>query len=160
MSKVYLVTSGCYSDYSISGVFSTREKAEQWATVCHYDLTDQGYDGSRLEEFDLDEGLVEMDRGLLLFAVDIRQNGDILEVSEGGHPSSVGPIDSWSTYSGMHARQPPRQTVYVWARDKEHAVKIANERRIDALARNVPVHGPATSQSDAAGEQSSGEAKS
>jgi hypothetical protein len=30
MAKVYVVTSGCYSDYGINGIFSTRELAQEW----------------------------------------------------------------------------------------------------------------------------------
>ena len=30
MNTVYIVTSGCYSDYSIDAVFSTREAAEAY----------------------------------------------------------------------------------------------------------------------------------
>jgi hypothetical protein len=143
MSKIYVVSSGCYSDYSISGVFSTKEKSEQWARACGHDITDKEYGGGRIEEYELDEGLIEIDRGLLPFRVDIQKNGDVLEVTQHGFPSIIEPIASWSTYDGFNGARPPRQNVYVWARDRDHAIKVANERRIDALARNVPTNGPA-----------------
>jgi len=48
MDKVYIVTSGCYSDYSIERVFLDKEKAEKYVSVSHrndmsveeYDITD------------------------------------------------------------------------------------------------------------------------
>lgn len=47
--KIYIVTSGCYSDYRIERVFSTKEKAEEFL-----DLKDDNYD---LAVFPLDDDL-------------------------------------------------------------------------------------------------------
>jgi hypothetical protein len=40
MPKVYLVTSGCYSDYSVDKVFSSLELAEKWVgdKPSHYEI--------------------------------------------------------------------------------------------------------------------------
>ena len=35
MRKVFIVTSGEYSDYGINRVFSTEEKAKKWIDVIH-----------------------------------------------------------------------------------------------------------------------------
>lgn len=50
MSKVYVVTSGCYSDYHIDGVYSTREAAEKRCAAW------DGYDDPMIEEYELDDG--------------------------------------------------------------------------------------------------------
>lgn len=47
--KVYLVTSGCYSDYGVVGAFSTKELAETFLNGAE----DKGY-GYRIEDYDLD----------------------------------------------------------------------------------------------------------
>lgn len=54
--KVYLVTSGCYSDYSVDAVFSTREKAE--AYIENYNERSI-YDGdfNEIKEYDMDAPL-------------------------------------------------------------------------------------------------------
>lgn len=51
--KIYIVTGGCYSDYHIERVFSTKEKAEEFL-----DMKDDDYD---LAVFPLDEDLPQRD---------------------------------------------------------------------------------------------------
>ena len=68
MAKVYVVTSGCYSDYGIDGLFSTRENAiaalgamgECLAAGDDSPLTDDGqgfYSQPTIEEWELDDAL-------------------------------------------------------------------------------------------------------
>lgn len=45
--KVYIVTRGCYSDYSIDKVFTDREKAEKYVAY-----NSGGYDEPMIEEYD------------------------------------------------------------------------------------------------------------
>ena len=53
MAKVYIVTSGDYSDYSIDSVFSSREAAEKRCAVWRQeDLWDE----PRIEEYELEDG--------------------------------------------------------------------------------------------------------
>ena len=49
MNKVYIVTSGAYSDYSIEKVFDNREDAEKY--ICLYN--NDGYWNMRIEEYDI-----------------------------------------------------------------------------------------------------------
>lgn len=147
MSEVYIVSSGDYSNYSVRGVFSSMEKAERWMKTC-------GGSFNEVEEMELDEGYSEIDRGLALFSVRICKSGDVISVGSGGYPSLVKPIDCWTAretfYEGFKNREviyepkDHRATVYVWATDKAHAVKVANEKRIQALAdpsvRTYPPH--------------------
>jgi hypothetical protein len=136
-----MVSSGDYSDYSVSGVFTSRERAEKWMDACG------GKNFNDIKEMPLDEGLDEIERGLKLFGVEITKSGDILKLTVGGFPSIVGPIVSWSSWyydfggGGLKRIDYPedqhRATVWVWADDEKHAVKVANERRIAALAEGV-----------------------
>lgn len=52
MDKVYIVTDGEYSDYSIRACFSNKEKAEEYIKI----LQENGLDrySARIEEYDLD----------------------------------------------------------------------------------------------------------
>jgi hypothetical protein len=50
VNKVYVVTSGSYSDYHIVAVFSTREQAEEFAATYN-----RSYDSNQVEEFVLNE---------------------------------------------------------------------------------------------------------
>lgn len=54
-NQVFVVTSGCWSDYMINAVFSTREKAEEYiSVVVHNSGHDFNYDGYDIETYDLD----------------------------------------------------------------------------------------------------------
>ena len=53
MSKVYIVTSGEYSDYHIDAVFTTREKAEQFCAV--HNTCERYSNFYNIEEYDVDE---------------------------------------------------------------------------------------------------------
>ena len=48
MNKIYIVTSGCYSDYYIDKVFSTKPKAEEYKKWC-------GDDDAHIETYVIDE---------------------------------------------------------------------------------------------------------
>lgn len=71
MAIIYIVTSGSYSDYSIGGVFSTREKAD------HY-LGEANLDEPRIEEWTLDDDANKIKRPLYLATIDLN-SGEILE---------------------------------------------------------------------------------
>ena len=53
MAKVYIVTSGDYSDYSIDSVFSTREAAEKRCAVWRQE---ELWDEPIIEEYELEDG--------------------------------------------------------------------------------------------------------
>ena len=55
--KVYIVTSGEYSDYGIEAVFSTREMAEKY--IATNNTTDYPYD--YIEEYDIDSDKIITD---------------------------------------------------------------------------------------------------
>ena len=52
MAKVYIVTSGCYSDYTINACFSTKEKAQEYINNSKK-TQDYSYDIG-IEEYELD----------------------------------------------------------------------------------------------------------
>ena len=58
--KVYIVTSGIYSDYRIEAVFSTREAAELF--IATNNTIDYPYD--YIEEYEMDDNVVITDKGI------------------------------------------------------------------------------------------------
>lgn len=50
---VYLVTSGCYSDYRLDAIFSTREKAQKYINIRKRE--ENYWDPNDIEEWTLDE---------------------------------------------------------------------------------------------------------
>lgn len=126
--KVYLVSTGEYSDYSVEGIYSTRELAEEAVKrfASHNDI----------KEFELD-AMPELKDGL--YGWRVRFDGEnIASTQREG-------IDFWSwrehrrtmfcvddeTYGP--ARKKGDVTVYCFARDEEHANKVAIDKRREAL---------------------------
>ena len=122
MSTIYLVTQGRYSDYSVVGAFSDYAKALDLSVILS---------AARVETYELDKYVEVAERGLVPIEVLMSENGDSdayrwenLDYPEGGSASIV--ADSDGPYLQCHC----------WARDEEHAVKIANEIRAQIIASN------------------------
>lgn len=129
MDKVFIVTSGEYSDYHIEAVFSTREQAERW---CDLFTSSKGYaaDQPGVEEWDLDL---------------LGQRGDDLKpyfgrMDKDGNSSEV---EKAIRSYGFREKCPEmgfdvkcKLYGYVWAKDEQHAIKILNEKRLTLLAEN------------------------
>ena len=64
MSKVFIVTSGEYSDYGIDRVFSTEEKAKEWIEV----ITSMYGGNYNIEQYELDAPIPERKKYLFFDA--------------------------------------------------------------------------------------------
>lgn len=139
MKVVYIVTSGCYSDYSIRACFSTREAAQalidEWRERNDYRVSD-----ANIEEWDLDDE-VRPSADHRRIHVDLAENGDTNSVTD-KHPSGD-PLDtiswwSWTRPSTSPAYKGARKDIYfsgtVWARDFDHAIKMARDARAASIA--------------------------
>ena len=117
---IYIVTDGDYSDYSIRGVFSTKEKAEH-AKAFYNSRND-------LEEYEVDS-LPEHPEGMFWFGVQMTKEGEAIEVSRGTVMWEN--KERWAPYGDD-------RSVYfeMWARDEKRAIKTANERRIRLIESN------------------------
>lgn len=123
MKKVYLVSRGSYSDYSIVALFSSKEKAETF--MAYHPKT--GYDSlNDLEEFELD-GPTEFPVGKLAFRVRFTRDGE-MEVAQ-TDPQYV--RDFVRPYGDGKT-----MCTECWAADEKAAAKIANERRAQVIAEN------------------------
>ncbi len=69
MSKVYIVTSGEYSDYGINRVFSTEEKAKEWVDV----ITSMYGGDYDIEQYELDAPIPER-KEYMFFEAYIKDN--------------------------------------------------------------------------------------
>ena len=124
MNKVYIVTAGTYSDYHIVGATLDRKQAELACEV--YGWKDSlGY-SIDIEEYDLDifNGIKKEDH---IYRVTIWENGGYSVKDERGcyYLNPINDEDmAWGDY-----------TVTVVARDEAHALKIAQDKRAEYLAR-------------------------
>lgn len=122
MKTIYLVSQGEYSDYHICGAFSSEEAAQFF--IDNSDIKGE-YDEMRIEPHNLDPFINEMKSGLSYFFVRMGLNGDNAYTDK-QQPTSWDReyINKNRNYFYTHC----------WAKDETHAIKIANERRIQAIA--------------------------
>jgi hypothetical protein len=123
---IWAVSSGDYFDYRVNAVFSTKEKAEAYAK--RFNELSRRTDDYGVEEYPLDPSTPA--EGLESFLVFIQRNGDIERVyrCSYGFDEVVTPLWNKGGWS-----------VRCFARDREHAIKIAGEKRQEELAREALV---------------------
>jgi hypothetical protein len=129
MKKVYAATSGSYSDYGVVAIFSTREAAELFIER-HPDRCSEWND---VEEYDLDPGVPQMRKGYSHWMVQMGEDGSTFSAeARGGYSLGAKPDKSLRTPQGTVHRT-RWFNWYGWAKDQQHALKIANEHRIKLL---------------------------
>ena len=145
---VYVVTQGIYSDYHISAIFSEKEAAERFVhsktaegrwgprlvgqglslfspTAAEQAQLEEWHPEIRIEEWALDN----IDNQHTFYNVLMCKSGDVIEVGGACYSPSCG-MEPWHQCTHKEGIM----TLGVWARDKEHAIKIANERRTMLVA--------------------------
>jgi hypothetical protein len=137
VTTVYAVNKGEYSDYRVVGLFSSMALAEKYMAA----FPASGYDAyNDVKLFELDATLTEIDLGLIPFRVQMRRDGWVLGVKEANPEYMFDDAERWNINNftiGKPVRLPKEEwwtSFYVWAKDKGHAIKIANERRIQKIA--------------------------
>ena len=116
MGKIYLMTTGEYSDYSMEGAFSSEEKLRQFAEMNNTSIYN-------IEEHDLDPYEKYYGNRKLYF-VRMRKDGSVFEVRKTWYDGT----DGFDANGRMY--------IYCYATDEKHAVKIANEKRSMLIAKD------------------------
>lgn len=112
--KIYVITKGSYSDYHICGVSTEKEKAEEFAKMCS-----DNFDEAMVEEYET-EIIEPFLKDGKLFRVMMRPDETI-------HVRELN-IDSYYINQVNKVENGLVYWVYVIARDKEHAKKIALDK--------------------------------
>ena len=117
--KIYIVTSGCYSSTECVGAYTTPELAEQAKAQA-------GEDGEIIElETD---SLPKHEPDRKLWMVWMARDGKLQLPSK--H------VSAFDKQEGVYAQEKQQGwTFTLWARDHEHAVKSANEKRAMFIAQ-------------------------
>jgi hypothetical protein len=130
MKEVWIVEEGEYSDYHVSGIFSTEKDAQR---ACDVINDGDGWSRASISKRQLDPSVDEMNAGLVQFDVSMRINGDIKHCK----------VTNFIVLkpSLIHRKNSPRweDGVYgsVWAKDQTHAIKIVNEKRAQFIALDM-----------------------
>jgi hypothetical protein len=128
LTVCYAISSGWYSDYKINAVFSSKEKAKAKLSL---------FADGRIEEFHFDPEMAEAPAGMLPFVCDSHKwdsaAGEYVPCLE-AFLLDYGLVDYSNVVRAgnkVSARTTSGSTImftYVWAKDKDHAIKIAAER--------------------------------
>jgi len=128
MSICYAISTGEYSDYRVCAIFTTPEKAEAAKDAYGAD--------AEIEEFRLDPAIPEWSAGRKLYrCFKCLASGQVYAISD--NLSGLTLYDSSTlNYASYFEPHPAGKSsrVYVFARDREHAVKIAAEKLAKAEA--------------------------
>lgn len=127
MNKIYIVTYGQHSDYVIDAVFSEKSLAKKY--IDSFKKDDYG-DRMEIEEWDLDKNSDQLKAGRKPFHVQIKKDGEILEVSH--CDSNFG----FNFIFNPYGKDNDFVNIYCHADNELHAIKIAGEKRTQILANN------------------------
>ena len=120
MATVYVITSGCYSDYHICAVSLDLKKAEMLKK--YYEKTE--YDEVDIEEYDEDCYVDRIASGYSMYLVQFEKTGQVHYIN----PNRTTTEERiYSTWNERYIN------VEVWAKDEESAIKIAAEKRAKYL---------------------------
>jgi hypothetical protein len=125
MKKIYIVTSGTYSDYGINAIFDTKELAKKYISAF-----DQKYMEMNIEEWNLNE--FDFRPGYKAYRVRMNKKGNTKEIEWLYYHSQFSEDDNGISFTYDNGLM----NCTVFAKDEKHAVKIANEKRIQYLATN------------------------
>lgn len=122
MKTVYAVGCGCYSDYHIRCIFSTRELAEKYVEIIN-SKAEYSMDKCEVEAYVLDEPQEEW----VTTMVRMKKNGDVASTWE-----------SFYSGKGFACYDVDNNLVYgVATENKIKAIKVTNEIRTILLAHGV-----------------------
>jgi len=123
---IYVVTDGEYSDFHIEGVYESKELAEEVHGV-----------GCDIGEWNLNTDINERRQGLKRFNVMMLRDGSIHQVRDywrnNREPLDHKPADYFQFDKKVTLSIADFE---MWAKDETHAIKIANERRVQLIASN------------------------
>lgn len=133
---VYVVTSGCYSDYDIEGIFLEKKKAEYFAKF-HLN----GYNGVKVQKFDtLDDDYVVNVRTIDYYLVKLSDKGEVYKIEKKQYlydPNQKGM--EFVNIETFHYRKLEGFVGQVIADSEEQAIKIMQDKRAEWLAEKYGV---------------------
>ena len=120
--KVYMVTAGQYSDYSVLGIYSTMEKAEHARDLMNAD--------NDIDEHEMD-WLPDHPKGLRYFGLKMDVDGNTDGIYRQDFRGTL--LEDFSVNWCPWGKS--KQAIFkCWAKDEKHAVNIANELRVQLIA--------------------------
>jgi hypothetical protein len=128
MDEIYIVTTGEYSDYRICGVFTEKKLAKKFIDLFKKD----GYNNfNDIEKYPINPFKFELQEGYKPYFVRMDKEGNSSECNVSEYSYGFMPGDNNIGFD-------IKNNIYchVYAKDKNHALKIVNEKRGQLIANN------------------------
>ena len=132
MTDVYLVSAGSYSDYSILAAYDNISDAQAFVAFHNEHGYSIVHDDARIETYLLNPYRERVKRNLPAWIVFMGRSGES-EVYQ-HDPTDDESMDLFQQCAGSPLAGQTRLRLITAAKDKEHAVKIANEKRTQLIA--------------------------
>lgn len=126
--KVYVITQGSYSDYHICAVSLDKDEAERLARIYS-----DGRDEAEVEEYDTERPSSWREGQVPFIATFLDNGAPILSLWDSPRPFTPGIEEIQSEWGS------PSISVRLYARDRETARKIAQDKRAEYLAQKAGI---------------------
>lgn len=123
MEKIYVVTADEYSGYHIKAVFDEKELAEKYIKMLGGDPDD-----IRIEEYPINPNKHELTNGYKPFFLKMTRDGKAFEVNKD--------LEYYFNCGNIEIDFQGNMRISMFAKDEKHAIKIANEKRLQVIAGN------------------------
>ena len=127
LQAVFLVTRGDYSDYRVCAVFTDEELAKKYIDS----FQGNSYEEFRIENYQLNPFSFELKNDYKPFFLRMKRDGECTEiyVKDSSYGFEDEDIDiGFDIHKNMY--------ISIFAKDETHAIKIANEKRVQLIAQN------------------------
>ena len=131
---VYVITKGDYSDYHVCAVATDKKKAKILKKA--FDDKD-GWREARIETYETDEFITEIESGLKLFDCSMK-DGDLSVTTWMTDLDYIGSSD-FKVRKHKERFNTSTYAVYVWAKDEDHARKIAADKIAEYKAKEAGI---------------------
>ena len=127
LQAVFLVTRGDYSDYRVCAVFTEKALAEKYI----HSFKGNSYEEFRIENYTLNPYQYELKNDYKPFFLRMTKDGNCTEIYV--KDSSYG-FEGEDIDFGFDVNK--NMYISIFAKDEKHAIKIANEKRVQLIAKN------------------------
>lgn len=127
LQAVFLVTRGDYSDYRVCAVFTEKALAEKYIDS----FKGNSYNEFRIENYTLNPYQYELKNDYKPFFLRMTKEGNCIEINVKDSSSGFedeGIVVGFDIHKNMY--------ISIFAKDETHAIKIANEKRVQLIAKN------------------------
>lgn len=141
--KVYMVTSGQYSDYGVEGIFSTIEKAQEYinCSLAGKEYSSQYFNDIQEIEVDNMYNFVVRD-GYKSFFGEMDIDGNIIDEIRSYQTANPNDVNM---YRHSYLIYPDNTLNFeIKTKSEQHAIQIINQKRIELISNNQFV--PCTSR--------------